>query len=673
MTIDLNILNHLGIGLYSNIPAVLSEIVANSWDADATHVDISINNDIREIVITDNGIGMKETDINKKYLKVGYRKRESEPNRGITLLGRNPMGRKGIGKLSVFSIAEIVEVYSIKDGQVNALRMEIGEIQKQIDVGNNTYSPEVIEYNPEKLENGTKIVLKNVKKNLAGTSNFLRKRLARRFSIIGVGKFFDLTIDGEVVTPKDRDYYSQIQFLWYFGKESAWCKSLCTNAVKTFELDPLINVSKNYKVSGWIGTVDEAKNDDDLNNTIVIYAHGKLIQEDILKEFKEGGVYTKYLIGDIEAEFLDLDGEDDIVTSDRQSVKEDDERFIELAEFIHKVLKTIQNLWSGLRYDIGTQVAFQNPILKEWYGTLQGDNRTYARQLFGKIESLKITDSKSKIELYKASILAFEKLALANTLSVLNSLETTTDFEVLKALFGGIDDIEAAHYYQIVKGRIQVLKMFEEIVPESKEQIIQTYIFDHLWLLDASWERAAANHRVEQSVTKEFAKIDAGLSDEEKSGRIDIRYRSAAGKHIIIELKKYDKKVNVYDLMEQVNKYQTALEKCLNAVEPHQRHVVESICIIGSPPSPTDRPQMVEDSLRAARSRFILYDTLIAQTYDSYKDYLEAQKKISSLISLIDRLDEDASQLPPPAEGLPLLLQEPVVSEPQKAVYQTEK
>jgi len=33
MTIDLNVLNHLGIKLYSSIPAVLSEAVANAWDA----------------------------------------------------------------------------------------------------------------------------------------------------------------------------------------------------------------------------------------------------------------------------------------------------------------------------------------------------------------------------------------------------------------------------------------------------------------------------------------------------------------------------------------------------------------------------------------------------------------------------------------------------------------
>ena len=32
MTVDLNVLDHLGINLYSNIAAVLTEAVANAWD-----------------------------------------------------------------------------------------------------------------------------------------------------------------------------------------------------------------------------------------------------------------------------------------------------------------------------------------------------------------------------------------------------------------------------------------------------------------------------------------------------------------------------------------------------------------------------------------------------------------------------------------------------------------
>ena len=75
MKISLNIIEHLGINLYSNLPAVLSEIVANSWDADATEVQMNIEGTTK-IEIIDNGIGMSERDINEKFLLVGYKKRE---------------------------------------------------------------------------------------------------------------------------------------------------------------------------------------------------------------------------------------------------------------------------------------------------------------------------------------------------------------------------------------------------------------------------------------------------------------------------------------------------------------------------------------------------------------------------------------------------------------------
>ena len=38
MSLDMRVLQHLGIRLYSNVAAVISELVANSWDAEATEV-----------------------------------------------------------------------------------------------------------------------------------------------------------------------------------------------------------------------------------------------------------------------------------------------------------------------------------------------------------------------------------------------------------------------------------------------------------------------------------------------------------------------------------------------------------------------------------------------------------------------------------------------------------
>jgi DNA mismatch repair ATPase MutL len=58
MSLSLNVLNHLGLNLYSNVPAVLSEAVANAWDADAEHVDVQIDPEEDKIEIVDDGHGM---------------------------------------------------------------------------------------------------------------------------------------------------------------------------------------------------------------------------------------------------------------------------------------------------------------------------------------------------------------------------------------------------------------------------------------------------------------------------------------------------------------------------------------------------------------------------------------------------------------------------------------
>ena len=45
------------------------------------------------------------------------------------------MGRKGIGKLSLFSIAKTVRVETAKEGHKNALSMDLDDIQASIGTG----------------------------------------------------------------------------------------------------------------------------------------------------------------------------------------------------------------------------------------------------------------------------------------------------------------------------------------------------------------------------------------------------------------------------------------------------------------------------------------------------------------------------------------------------------
>lgn len=148
ISLSLNILNHLGINLYSNIPAVLSEVVANAWDADATEVDIEFDISNELVTVTDNGHGMSVEDLNNKYLCVGYQRREN--GEACSAKFKRPvMGRKGIGKLSLFSVADTIEVHSVKVGQKSGLTMRLPAIQEAIK-GKDKHESGV--YNPEVVD-----------------------------------------------------------------------------------------------------------------------------------------------------------------------------------------------------------------------------------------------------------------------------------------------------------------------------------------------------------------------------------------------------------------------------------------------------------------------------------------------------------------------------------------
>ena len=59
MTFDPNTIEHLGVRMYSTLPPVLTELIANAHDADAGHVFLTLK-DIaeKEIAIEDDGLGM---------------------------------------------------------------------------------------------------------------------------------------------------------------------------------------------------------------------------------------------------------------------------------------------------------------------------------------------------------------------------------------------------------------------------------------------------------------------------------------------------------------------------------------------------------------------------------------------------------------------------------------
>jgi hypothetical protein len=643
MTLSLNVLNHLGINLYSNIPAVLSEVVANAWDADAELVDVKIDKNKKTITITDDGHGMNTPEINAKFLTVGYRRRED--GQEITPKhSRKVMGRKGIGKLSLFSIAKKVDVYSVRGKSKNAFRMDVDQIKSKISKKEATYRPEELDTFPSDLKRGTRIVLSEIKKEVFQTEPALRKRLARRFSILGAEYHFRIRINKVEVTVADRDYFHRLQFMWTYGEQGKLAAKHAKKLEQKKERDNTV-LSGTYSISGWIGTVREAgdlKDQYDNLNKIVIMVRGKLAQEDILDSFSEGGIYTKYLIGEIHADFLDDTEKEDITTTSRQKIIEDDARYKFLVKFLQKELKNIQNSWTELRNKEGAKKAFEMPAVQEWFNSLTPSNQKRARSLFGKINQLTVDSDEEKRRLFKHSILAFESLRYKQNLEAIDAL-SPENLAAFAEIFSDLDDIEATLYHQIVNERIQVIEALQEKVEANDlEKIIQKHLFEHLWLLDPAWERTTGTEYMEQQVEKEFGKIDAKLTADEKKGRLDIKYRSTSGKHIIIELKRADRKLSGYELLQQTSKYRNALRKILTQMDrPHEG--IEVVCVVGQPLSDWDEAggrKESADMLSEKDTRVVTYQELLDNSYKAYQAYLDKKKEAGRILKVIQTIDE---------------------------------
>ena len=677
MSISLNVLEHLGINLYSNVPAVLSEVVANSWDADATNVDIEIGKDT--ITIVDDGHGMELSDINGKFLRVGYKRRAAKVDGAAvtTNYGRKVMGRKGIGKLSLLSIAGIVKVETFKDGEQNGFVMSLEEIENHTkqEIKNHTKQGKQKFYEPEPLflseltldKNGTRIVLTDLKKQITKAhSNYLRKRIARRFSIIG-SKDFNVFVDGSPVEIKDLDYFDKIQFLWYYGDESEKYINLCNNlenpkntekrdgTIEVTDKDNIENLTGSIK--GWIGTVRKPMELTDTNvdgekdvnenlNKIVIMVRGKLAQENILDDFRQSGFYTKYLIGEIHADFLDMDNLDDIATTSRQEIIKDNPRYETLKTWMKNELFHIRDRWDEWRSEIVTREVNQIPAIKEWFDELKPTERKQAESLFSKIGKVHFDNDENRNQLYIHTALAFENLLYKDALDQLEriSLENIPAF---MEILGNFDDIEVSLYYQMIQERLKIITKLQEIIDDNAvEKVVQECLYDHLWLLDPSWDRATATPSMERNVRTEFGKLDAQLTDREKSGRFDIKYKTTPGKHVIIELKRSGRRLDELELIAQVDNYRNALEKLVAAAGRNEP--VEVVCIVGKPLKQWINPTKEKESkeaMEARNIRVIQYQELIENAYRNYKDFLDENKEAGRLYRLIKNIQTEVQDI----------------------------
>lgn len=122
-TIDARTIFQIGRESIENITLAVSEVIKNSYDADATFCNIIIDKD--KIIFHDNGTGMSFSDLELNWLRIGTNNKIKKPF--TSGKKRRKIGEKGIGRFALNRIGNIIEIYTKTSIESSSLKINFND------------------------------------------------------------------------------------------------------------------------------------------------------------------------------------------------------------------------------------------------------------------------------------------------------------------------------------------------------------------------------------------------------------------------------------------------------------------------------------------------------------------------------------------------------------------
>jgi len=331
MSFDPKTIEHLGIKMYSQLPNAIAELIANAYDACASEVFIHLidNNEGKKIIVADNGDGMTFDEINEKFLVIGRNRREE--GEAVSSCGRIATGKKGLGKLAFFGIGETITVETCKDGIKTIFVLDWNEL---IHTSGRPYKPRFKEDTCNKEERGTKIILSNLKRKSPFNPDSLSMSLAKLFNFPDDFIIFLQLNDEEIIEITNKLKYEGLnsEFEWKFPE---W-----------LEEKGLTSYSEYKNIKGKIITTEKPLKPG--MRGITLFANGRMVNSPEFFGSSESSHFFSYTTGWLDVDFVD-NWEEDVISTNRQSLDWDNPKTTELRFFLTKILTEVHKEWREKR------------------------------------------------------------------------------------------------------------------------------------------------------------------------------------------------------------------------------------------------------------------------------------------------------------------------------------
>ena len=610
MGFDPNTVEHLGVQMYSTLPPVIAELVANAYDADAKKVRIFLEDKgQKKIIVEDTGHGMSFEDLEAKFLKIGRNRRE-QGNQHSESGQRKVIGKKGIGKLSFFGIANHVEIITRRKRKENAFTLDWDDIKSS----GSEYNAPVQKYNVKCPEgrSGTTIILTEIRRKTAFQPADLAVSLARTFAV-----FNERGFKVEIIHNNDKPLKITNE-MKYDGIEieNSW----------DF---PYLAVEVEYEYVDQItGKIISAKTPVGPSmKGIALFSRGKLVNNHEFYGEKASSHGYAYLTGWLNIDFVD-DWEQDVIGTNRQSLNWENEKTSELRVYLQKV---VQKIYAEQRKKKAE--SKKNAIKKRtgidvdiWLQKLPGHERTLARKITDQIiENEGIDTEKAEGLLsYVQDAFQFEAFKdFANDIAATQEVDSVKFLELLKEW----QLVEAKELYRLSLGRISTIdELSKHMVANSKEVPTMHNFFKQFpWLLDP--RIIEFKHEVSYAELLKNKYPEKELKESDR--RIDFVCTSVSNSRFIIELKRPQHTVNAKDI-QQAADYRAFLENHIGNTPESASQVVAYI--VGGKQSSYHFAQSQIQTYRKSGQIYVkTYSELLENAKTYHQEFIEKYEQLQNL------------------------------------------
>jgi hypothetical protein len=654
----------------------MAELIANAWDADARRVDIEYNLD--GMFIKDNGIGMDVVDANDRFLAIGYNRREADNSDISVRYGRKVLGRKGIGKLSFFDLADTIEVHSRKNEGV-----PVGMLIEYKVIKDGLAIDPLFEYHPREIdccipenEEGTYIQLRNINKSRILNDENMRGRIASRFSLLEykilneedekeVTDSFEVYYNSKRVDNSYKKYLKKLEYIFPIDYDINNL-GLDANVInRTIAMDEELKLDN---LSGWIGLASESSDliDDFENNDnkVKLVINGKVADDNILNKLSETGIFAVYVVGEINVDFLDSN-EHDPATTNRQNINQRHPQYDAVIAYLKEFVRKVgYERYKDKNKKGKSALLKENPKVKAWYSLLNPDQKVSADTILGKVNTLLLKKEEKKRVLY-STVVAFQSISYRNNIRKLEDFEAD-DFVTLSKIFDSLEDIEMAAYYNVVKDRLETINVMHRLEEDNKkEKYLQRFLFSKFWLFEPSWsDISALPVTMEKTFKKAFIDegvplLDENLRDDyyndqiennDLSKRFDIAFRTSEMTIKLIELKRSIVTIKAQDLINQLIGYWNIMERLLKSYnsgrDEKDHRGFEIIAVTGG--------QLYDEYISKSHIKkqlegfnnikVMTYSSMLESAEHKYNDYIDMSQKNSEYMNIISGMIDEITK-----------------------------